>query len=305
MAATRGLHGGGASPSAGKLVRRPLGRTGETLSIIGLGGMALAREPQEEVNRLVREAFECGVNYFDVAPTYGNAQDVLGPALKPYREKSFLACKTQARDRKGAEDELHASLEKLMTDHVDLYQFHALNKVEDVEKILGPDGAMETFLKAREDGKIRFIGFSAHSSEAAVEAMSRFDFDTVLFPINYVCVFNAGFGPAVIKKAREKKMGILAIKAMAKTPWPKDSRREGCAKCWYQPVTDPAEAGLALRYTLSQPVTAAVPPGDPGIFRRALQTALSFTPIGKAEESDLRRMAAPVKPLFELHPPVA
>lgn len=305
MAATGGLHGGGASPSAGKLARRPLGRTGETLSIIGLGGMALAREPQEEVNRIVREAFESGVNYFDVAPTYGNAQDVLGPALKPYRKKSFLACKTQARDRKGAEDELHASLEKLMTDHVDLYQFHALNNAEDIEKILGPDGAMETFLKAREDGKIRFIGFSAHSSEAAVEAMSRFDFDTVLFPINYVCVFNAGFGPAVIKKAREKKMGILAIKAMAKTPWPKDSRREGCAKCWYQPVTDPAEAALALRYTLSQPVTAAVPPGDPAIFRHALQTALGFTPTGEAEEADLRRMAASVKPLFELHPPAA
>jgi predicted aldo/keto reductase-like oxidoreductase len=289
-------------PSGKTLEKRPLGKTGEKLSIIGLGGLVLANETQDKANQIVRDAIEAGVNYFDVAPSYGNAEDRMGPALKPFRKNVFLACKTLKRDRQGAEEELASSLGKLKTDHVDLYQLHALSKTEDVQQALGPRGALETFRKAREDGKIRFIGFSAHSQEAALQAMEQFDFDTVLFPFNFVCFLKVDFGPAVMKKAKEKRMGILALKALARQPWPNADLKKEWPKAWYQPLTDPVELALGLRFTLSQPITAAVPPGDARLFYPALEVARSFTPLSRQEDNDVRRLASDLKPLFELHP---
>jgi aryl-alcohol dehydrogenase-like predicted oxidoreductase len=280
------------------LPRRPLGRTGEELSIIGLGGVALTDESQETADILVREAIDHGINYFDVAPSYGNAEDRMGPALEPYRKGVFLACKTMRRDRSGAAEELHRSLKKLRTDHFDLYQLHALSKNEEVEQALGPDGAMETFAQAKKDGKVRFLGFSAHSAEAALLAIRKFDFDTVLFPVNFVCFLKGDFGPQVIAAAKEKKMGILAIKALARQPWPDDTQRRDWPKCWYQPILDPEEAALSLRFTLSHPVTAAVPPGDKRLFRKALELAPGYTPLRPEEEKRVREIAAGLSPLF-------
>jgi predicted aldo/keto reductase-like oxidoreductase len=283
-----------------KLPRRPLGRTGEKLSILGLGGLVVADETQETANQVVREAVAHGINYFDVAPSYGNAQDRLGPALKPYRNGVFLACKTLKRDKQGAEAELHQSLQKLETDHFDLYQLHALSNSEDVTQSLGPNGALEAFVQAKKEGKIRFVGFSAHSAEAAMLAMKQFGFDTVLFPINFVCFLKGDFGPQVIAAAKEKNMGILALKGLARQPWPDEKQKNNWPKCWYQPILDPEEAGLSLRFTLSQPVTAAVPPGDVRLFKRALELAHRFSPIRQEEEAKLRQLAAKLNPLFTL-----
>ncbi len=137
----------------GKLERRPLGRTGERLSIIGFGGIVVMNATAQEASNRVAEAIDHGVNYFDVAPTYGNAQDMLGPALEPYRTGVFLACKTTERSKAGSERELEESLRKLRTDHVDLYQLHAVTTSQDVEQIFAPDGALETFVAARKAGQ--------------------------------------------------------------------------------------------------------------------------------------------------------
>jgi aryl-alcohol dehydrogenase-like predicted oxidoreductase len=282
--------------------KRKLGKTGEELSIIALGGVVVMDTEQSHSNDLVAEAYDRGINYFDVAPSYGNAQERLGPALEPYRKKVFLACKTLERSKDGAAKELEESLRLLRTDHVDLYQFHAVTTKEDVEKIFAPGGALEAFEAARKAGKIRYIGFSAHSAENAMAMLDHYAFDTVLFPINFVLFSQARFGPQVLERARQKGMGILALKAMAKTPWPK-SMKEGdrpYPKCWYQPAALPDEATLALRWTLSQPITAAVPPGDERYFRRALEVAARFEPIGKDEEKKLMAGAAGVDPLFHL-----
>lgn len=287
-------------PPGSQLPRRPLGLTGESLSIIGLGGLVLASEEQDAANQVVREAVEHGINYFDVAPSYGNAEDRMGPALKPYRKEIFLACKTLRRDRAGAEEELNQSLARLQTDHFDLYQLHAISKREDVEQALGPGGAIEAFLKAKKEGKIRFIGFSAHSAEDALRAMKAFDFDTILFPVNFACYHKSGFGPQVIAAAKEKKMGILALKALARQAWPDKEMRKAWPKCWYQPILDPEEADLSLRFTLSQPVTAAVPPGDARLFRKALELAHRFRPLSAEEEERLKRLAAELNPIFSL-----
>ncbi|MCC6445883.1 MAG: aldo/keto reductase [Armatimonadetes bacterium] len=283
--------------SAKGLPRRKLGKAGERLSIIGFGGIVVSGVEQPEADRLVREAVQKGVNYFDVAPTYGNAEERLGPALKPYRDKVFLACKTVKRDKEGAAQELAQSLERLKTDHVDLYQLHAITTLEDVEKALGPGGAIEAVTEARKRGQVRYIGFSAHSVEAALKAMNEFKFDTILFPFNYVCFFQGDFGPQVLKAAREKGMGCLALKAMARTHWPKGAKQD-YPKCWYQPVSEDADVALALRFTLSQPITAAVPPGDARLFEKAVAIAQRFKPITAEETRILQAKAEGVEPIF-------
>jgi len=278
--------------------KRMLGETGEKLSIIGFGGILLNNVEQKRANNMVASAFDRGINYFDVAPSYGNAEEHLGPALKPYRDQCFLACKTLERDKAGAEKELHESLKKLKTDFFDLYQLHALTTKEEVEKALGPSGAMETVLKAKQEGKIRFIGFSAHSEEAALLAMEKFDFDTILFPINFVCWNQGNFGPKVVEKAKEKKIGILALKALAFTRIPEGTKKP-YDRLWYIPIEDEKVANLSVRFTLSQGVTAAIPPGDPGFWDIALNTAQNYSPVTNDEIAELEKISAGVAPLFQ------
>ena len=187
------------SPASGGIERRVLGRTGEKLSVIGFGGIIVMKQTPEEAREYVAEAVDRGINYFDVAPSYGNAEERLGPALAPHRGKVFLACKTGQRGGAEAEKELENSLKLMQTDHFDLYQLHAITKVaEDVERVFQPGGVMERLVKAREAGKIRFLGFSAHSEEAARAAMERFAFDTILFPFNFSTWVNGRFGPGCL-----------------------------------------------------------------------------------------------------------
>jgi aryl-alcohol dehydrogenase-like predicted oxidoreductase len=239
------------------------------------------------------------VNYFDVAPSYGNAEERLGPALAPYRDRVFLACKTGKRAKEEAAQELRQSLERMHTDHFDLYQLHALTSMEEMEQALGPGGALEAFLEARQAGLIRYIGFSAHSVETALAAMDRFDFDSVLFPTNFVLYYQANFGPQVVERAQQKEVGRLALKAMARTHWA-DGQPRSFSKTWYQPITDREEAALALRFTLSQPITAAIPPGEAELFRLAVDIAERFQPLTEPETDELRRRAGALQPIFRL-----
>ncbi|HEX6772227.1 MAG TPA: aldo/keto reductase [Acidobacteriaceae bacterium] len=283
------------------IAKRRLGRTGEHLSIIGFGGIVVMDEDPTHSKNIVAEAVDRGINYFDIAPSYGNAQERLGPALAPYRKNCFLACKTEGRMKDDSRKQLEESLRLLKTDHVDLYQFHALTKMTDLDKVLGPGGAMETMEAAKKEGKIRFIGFSVHSAETAVAAMERYPFDTVLFPVNFVLFSQAKFGPQILQKAQEKKMGILALKAMAKTTWPAiEKKKHPEPKCWYQPAAYPHEAAMGLRWTLGHPVTAALPPGDEKYFRLAMDVAQNYKPLEKHEEVALLSGATGAEPIFHL-----
>lgn len=283
------------------IARRALGRTGEHLSIVGFGGIVVMNEDPAAAQNIVAEAVDRGINYFDVAPSYGNAQERLGPALAPYRNKCFLACKTEGRMKEDSRAQLEESLRLLKTDHLDLYQFHALTKMTDLDKVLGPGGAMETMEAAKKEGKIRFIGFSVHSAETAVAALDRYPFDTILFPLNWVLFTQAGFGPQILKKAQEKQVGILALKGMAKTVWGADQKQNHPEpKCWYQPAAFPDEASLGLRWTLGHPITAAIPPGDEKYFRLAMDVAQSYKPLEPHEEQALLGGGHGIEPIFHL-----
>jgi aryl-alcohol dehydrogenase-like predicted oxidoreductase len=283
--------------SRGKIEKRALGKTGEMLSMIGFGGIVVDKATPDQAAKRVKEAINFGVNYFDVAPSYGNAEEMLGPALEPYRQDVFLACKTGERKKEGARRELEQSLKHLRTDHFDLYQLHAVTSLEDVDIIFGKGGALETFVEAREEGKVKYLGFSAHSVEAAMALMDGFDFDTILFPFNFAAWYNGNFGPQVLDRAHKKQMGILALKAMAWRRWEEGEERS-IDKTWYRPLTEKEEAREGLRFTLSHPVTAAIPPGHEDLFSMGLELATDFEPMNKDEIAAVKEKAMETEPIF-------
>jgi len=278
--------------------KRHFGNTGEKLSVAGFGGMLVMGETQASADRMVAEAVNKGINYFDVAPTYGDAEERLGPALLPYRKSVFLACKTVERSAEGAEKELSRSLERFKTDHIDLYQLHALNTEEDIRQVLAPCGALEFIWKAKQKGIIRFIGFSSHQEDAALKLFDNFDFDSCMFPLNVFCWIKNGMGKKVIEKVKEKGAGLNALKAIAKTKRPK-GKWEKWKKCWYEPLEDEKDLKLAVRFALSLPITSALSSSHEELFRLQCEASEYPKPLTKEEEQYLLKKYEGVEELFK------
>jgi aryl-alcohol dehydrogenase-like predicted oxidoreductase len=277
--------------------KRKYGSHDVYLSTIGFGGIVVKDETQQHANELVAQAVERGINYFDVAPAYGDAQQRLGPALEPYRKNAFLACKTNLREADDAEEEFRRSLRDLRTDYLDLYQMHAIQNQEDVDRVLAPGGTLELFRRLKEEGAVRFLGFSAHNEDAALRLLDAFPFDSVLFPVNWAAWFSGDFGPRLIEKAEQMGAAVLALKALADRRLQEDETRPW-PKSWYKPVNNWADAQTFLRFTLSQPVTAAVSPGHEELLWWACDAADDFTPLNDAERDALQQRAAGHQPIF-------
>ena len=246
--------------------KRILGRTGYEVTRVVYGGIVSMRDGQDASDRYVAWAVDRGINYFDVAPSYGDAQEKLGNSLRPYRNDVYLACKTQKRRAPEARAEMEESLRMLHTDHFDVYQLHALSTMEDVETAFGPDGVMEVVEKARRDGIVRRVGITAHSEAAALAALARCDFDTVLFPFNWSLVMAYGNGLRLMEEAKRRNMGVLAMKAFIERAWENEAERKASRfpKSWCKPI-DPEDTAFglaAMRFTLSLGADVLVPPGN-------------------------------------------
>lgn len=305
--APNALLGVQAQPSDGgeklaELPRRVLGQTGEKLSVIGFPGLALSQQGQEEGTAGIHKAFDAGINYFDVAPAYGRDGDCeikMGVGLQGIdRSKIFLACKTKKRDRQGAREELERSLIRLKTDHFDLYQMHAVFTPEEAQRALGPGGAIETLLKAKEEGKIRHIGVSAHTTKGALEMLRRYPFDSIMFPIDYVDYLQWGFGKAVIECAQERGTAVFAMKALCAGAWPEGATRS--RQWWYKTVETQDEVDLAVRFSLSQPgVVAAIPPSFLDLVDKSILAGRSYRPITEAEVAKLKELGTGCGSVFK------
>jgi predicted aldo/keto reductase-like oxidoreductase len=285
------------------LPRRLLGRTGQRVSVVGFPGLALVHQEydQKRCNQAVRDSFERGVNYFDVAPAYGNGvcETRLGIAMEGIeRDQVFLACKTNKRDQEGARRELEQSLKLLKTDFFDLYQMHHLRTPEEVKQALGPGGAMETFLKAKEEGKVRYLGFSAHTTVAALDAMEGFPFETVMFPINFVDFYSTGFGREVMELANRQGAALISIKPMSRGAWPQGMERS--RQWWYRCTETDDEVELSLRWTLSlQGLVSGIPPSFLDLLDRAIEAGKKYRPATSAEITELKTQAGSLLPLFK------
>ncbi|GHU65611.1 oxidoreductase [Spirochaetia bacterium] len=273
--------------------KRILGKTGLEISAFAFGGIVVRDTPQDEANRIVIEAIGHGINYFDVAPSYGNAQNILGPAIAPHRSKIYLACKTEKRTRAEAQAALEESFKLLHTDYFDVYQLHGVDPSE-VDTVLGKNGALEVLVEAKKKGLVRNIGLTTHHDSVALKLMATGVFDTILFPINWACWIKNGLGQEALKEAARQNMGRVAIKGLAK--WAKEPKDDGYPKCWYSPIyDDPELAELALRFTMPQDVHTAVSPGDVRMLRLGISIVEKYNgkvpPLTNAELEELTRRA--------------
>lgn len=256
--------------------RRRLGRTGHESSVVTLGTAAIGRVDQAVADRAVQAALDAGVNHVDVAPTYGDAELRLQPWMPRIRDRIFLGCKTRERSRDAAKAELHRSLGRLATDRLDLYQLHAVSKLADLDACTGSGGALEALLEARAEGLVRWLGITGHTHDAPrthLEALRRFDFDTVMFPLNFVLWADPAYrrdAEALLDACRQRDVGVHVIKAVAKDPW---GDRQKTHTTWYEPFTDPETIDQAVAFVLSQPITTLCSAGDVTVLPKVLAAA--------------------------------
>jgi aryl-alcohol dehydrogenase-like predicted oxidoreductase len=197
---------------------RTLGHTGRTVTLFGLGGEGVLRTDGKgaEAVRVIQRALDQGVNYFDTAPAYASSRDYYGAALGERRRDIFLASKTHDRTRDGSLRLLDDSLRRLRTDYLDLWQLHDLRTADDLDRIFARGGALEALLQARSERRVRFLGVTGHHDPAVLlEALRRFDFDTVLIALNAADVHRLPFAPTVLAEAVRRGLGVIGMKAFA------------------------------------------------------------------------------------------
>ena len=274
-----------------------LGKTGLKISPVVFGGIINMHEKQEDADRYVAYAAERGVNYFDVAPQYGDAQERLGPALAPYRSQVYLACKTLERTADGAKADLLESLRLLRTDYFDVYQLHSVNTREDWETIFGPGGVMETVEWAKKEGLIRNAGFSSHNEDISLECLAAYDFDSIMFPFNWVMGINIGWGSRISIAAKAKGCGLLAIKVLIQRHW-REGEKRPYPKSWCKPIYGNDALGVAaMKYAYQAGADALIPPGNFEHFMFMLDNAdiSAREPLTEAEWVMLRAEAEAVR----------
>ena len=287
-------------------MKKKLGKTGFEVYPVVYGGIVSMQDGQKASDNYVAWALDRGINYFDVAPSYGDAEEKLGNSLKPYRKDNFLACKTTQRLREGAEKEFEKSLQLLQTDYFDVYQLHSISTPKDTEQIFGPDGIMEMVEKEKQRGRIRKVGFSAHSQEQAIRAMSMYDFDTIMFPTNWQMIKLDGWGSGAVNEAKRRGMGVLAIKGLIHRRWMDDEKKDSrYQKSWCKPIdVENTELGVAaLKFTFQAGADVIIPPGDFRNFSFCVDHIAEIldSPLSKKEKALLDNEFLAVKeyPFFE------
>jgi len=247
-----------------KTLIRPLGRTGFHVFPVVYGGIVSMLEEQYDSDRSVAWAIDRGINYFDVAPQYADAQEKLGKSLKPYRDKVFLACKTLQRSRAEAEKDFAESLRLLRTDYFDVYQMHALATQEDIDMAFAPDGVMAMMIDMQKKGHVRKLGITCHSEAMALQALERYPFDTVLFPLNWQMDMRNGFGSALCTEAKKRGFGLLAMKSLIHRCWLSEEEKKQTRfnKSWCKPIEDKPLGLAAMKYAFHMGADVVVPPGN-------------------------------------------
>jgi aryl-alcohol dehydrogenase-like predicted oxidoreductase len=277
------------------------GRTGHRSTRTIFGAAAFSDVTQAEADRTMELLLRFGVNHIDTAASYGDSELRLGPWIEQHRAGFFLATKTGERTSQAAYDQIHRSLERLRVDQVDLIQLHNLVDPAEWETALGPGGALEAAIRAREEGLVRFIGVTGHGTTVAAmhtRALERFDFDTVLLPYNYPMMQNPIYAAdfeELLARCRERGVAVQTIKAITRAPW---SDRPQTAATWYEPLRDPVAIDRAVHWVLGRPSVFLNTVGDIGVLPMVLDAADRFR--GSPSDEAMRKIAEQqaMEPLF-------
>lgn len=283
------------------IAKAPFGRTGHDSSRALFGAAALSDVTQEAADRAVRTALDFGVNHIDTAASYGDAELRLAPWIERYRGDLFLATKTGERRKEAAAAEIRRSLERMRTDHVDLIQLHNLVEEDEWATAMGPGGALEAAIEARDEGLVRFIGVTGHGVEVAarhLQSLERFPFDSVLLPYSFVMMRNPRYAEdaeALMAVCEERGVAVQTIKAVTRRPWgPRPQDRA----TWYQPLEDPDAIRLAVHWVLGRPGVFLNTVGDVDVLPRVLEAAASFE--ARPSDAEMRALVEEeqMEPLF-------
>jgi aryl-alcohol dehydrogenase-like predicted oxidoreductase len=283
------------------IARAPFGRTGHLSSRAIFGAAALGRVDQTTADRAIETTLALGVNHVDTAASYGDAEVRLGPWMERERDRLFLATKTGERRKGPAREELHRSLERLRTDRIDLWQLHNLVDEGEWATALGPDGALEAAVEARDEGLVRFIGVTGHGVEVAARhraSLERFPFDSVLLPYRFVMLQNPRYRAdfeALSAVCEARGVALQTIKAITRRPW---GDRDADRATWYQPLDDPDAIRLAVHWVLGHPAAFLNTVGDVGLLPRVLEEVGRFEV--RPSDAAMRALVAAegMEPLF-------
>lgn len=262
--------------------KRRLGRIGHETSVLVYGAAALGEVTQEVADASLEQALAAGINHLDTAASYGRAEERMGPTVERVRDRVFLATKSGERRAEDAWRELNRSLELLHTDHIDLWQVHAVCDLPELDKVFAPGGAIEAFVRAKDERIVSWIGITGHTEQAPVvhaEALRRHDFDSVLTPVNYHLYtadaeFRAHFD-LLYQLVQDRDVALRTIKAIARRPWVGDHQ----LATWYEPFTEPEDIRAAISWVLGTFPSIA-----------GLATAGETTLLGKAIAAEADRM---------------
>ena len=283
------------------IAKAPFGKTGHESTRTIFGAASLGAVTQAEADRTLELILERGVNHIDTAASYGDSELRLAPWLVRHRDSVFLATKTGQRDRAGAREEIHRSLERLGVDHVDLLQLHNLVDVIEWETSLREGGALEAAVEARDEGLVRFIGVTGHGLTVArmhLRSLERFAFDSVLLPYNYAQlrddVYASDF-EALTAVCAERGVAVQTIKAISLAPW---DGREQTAATWYEPLREQDDIDLAVHWVLGRPGVFLNTVGDVALLPKVLDAAGRFE--SRPSTDLMEGLAAPrsLVPLF-------
>jgi aryl-alcohol dehydrogenase-like predicted oxidoreductase len=257
----------------------PFGRTGHLSKRTLFGAAALSKVTQAEADQTLELLLEHGVNHIDTAVMYGDAELRIGPWMGHHRQDFFLATKTEERTYQGARDELQGSLERLQTDYVDLWQMHVLVDPEEWEVAMGPGGALEAFIEAREGGLARYLGVTGHGVSVAamhLSSLERFDFDSVLLPYNYPMMQNSQYEAdfeALLNLCQERDVAVQTIKSITRGPW---GDKPQTSATWYEPLVDQEDIDLAVNWVLGRAGIFLNTVGDIHLLPKVLDAASRF-----------------------------
>jgi aryl-alcohol dehydrogenase-like predicted oxidoreductase len=277
------------------------GRTSHQSTRTIFGAAALGAVTQAEADRTMELLLQHGVNHIDTAASYGDSELRLGPWMPQIRNDIFLATKTGERTAQAAYDQIQRSLERLQTDHVDLIQLHSLTDPTEWETALGPGGALEAAIRARDEGLARFIGVTGHGTSVAamhLRALERFAFDSVLLPYSYPLMQNPRYAAdfeALMARCTEQGVAVQTIKAITRAPW---GEREQTAATWYEPLRDQGAIDLAMHWVLGRPGVFLNTVGDIHILPLVLDAAERFQELPSEAAMAAMAEAQTLEPLF-------
>jgi aryl-alcohol dehydrogenase-like predicted oxidoreductase len=269
--------------------KRRLGRLGHESSVLVYGAAALGEVSQDVADGSIQQALDAGINHFDVAADYGDAELRLGPWMSHIRDRIFLATKTGHRVAGSAWRQINDSLQRLQTDHVDLLQLHAVGDTTELDAATRSDGALAAAIRAQEEGLVGAIGITGHGHQAPathLEALRRHPFATVLTPLNQVLWRDESYRAdylALVAEIQRQDVGLMTIKAVSRRNWPDDA--EPSHTTWYEPYADQARITAALSWVLSHhEVTGIATAGDVGLLGMLIHAERNRTSVSRAEE---------------------